>query len=143
MFRRLLPSGRAFRLSSALFAPALIAFSSVARADPLPGDEGYGHDAYHQYYKRQDVFGGHCTCSIGECRATRWRQTQLGSEVGYDVFVNRKWYPLPKDVYRPDERKVPADLRSDPAHVCAYQVNMVLRPRSTIIPCALIFPPPT
>ena len=48
-----------------------------------------------------------------------------------------------KHTYNLSDEAVCERWRGDPAHVCAYQVNMVQGPRATVIPCALIFPPPT
>src|ERR1700733_13542170 len=102
-----------------LMIPGLM-LAKRALAEPLsalqPGDYGYMHDIYHPFY--QQVFGGgHCLCGDGDCRATYWRYTQMGSSIGFDVFVNRAWWPLLKGVYIPDPKTIPNELRNDPAHV--------------------------
>ncbi len=84
-----------------------------------PGDYGYRHDEFHRYYQLSVVFGGHCFCGDGDCRATIWRPTELKSPIGFDVIVERRWRPLPATVYQPDSFKLPPELFVDKAHVCA------------------------
>ena len=95
-----------------------------------PGDLGYKHELYHPYY--QQVFSPHCSCGVGDCRVTDWRLSELGSVHGYDVIVDRAWYPLPNDVYIPPPQLVPSALRQERAHICAYRLL------DTSIPCAII-----
>jgi hypothetical protein len=86
-----------------------------------PGDEGYKHELYHDEYEK--LFGdlGHCGCGHGECRVTAWRKTQLDSDLGFDVIVYREWVPLLNNCWMPEPEQVPAKLRREWAHICAYQ----------------------
>jgi hypothetical protein len=99
-----------------------------------PGDFGYKHKRYHPYY--QALFGklGHCACGTGECRVTDWRMTILNSPIGFDVIVERNWWPLPGNVWMPKAGDpIPPELFKERAHVCAYG-----RGAEIIISCALI-----
>lgn len=94
--------------------------AATANAHELePGDYGYRHDEFHRFYQLSTVFGGHCFCGNGTCRATIWRPTELRSPVGFDVIIERQWWPLPATVYQPDSMKLPPELFVDKAHVCA------------------------
>ena len=103
-----------------------------------PGDEGYKHDLYHDQYKK--VFGEHCGCNRGECRVTDWRRTQLDSPVGYDVVAYREWVPLRNDVWMPDPKQVPSELRHEWAHICAYppHTDHHMGDIRVTVPCAII-----
>ena len=107
-------------------------FSGVPIGE-APGDYGYKHGNYHYLY--QAVFGelGHCSCGSGDCRVTDFRETLLGSPVGYDVIAYRHWLPLPADVWIPLPEQVPPELRTERAHICAYG-----NASSCTIPCAII-----
>lgn len=97
-----------------------------------PGDYGYKHAEYHEAY--QKVFGEllRCSCGAGDCRVTEYRPTLLGSPLGFDVIAYREWLPLPADTKIPPPEKVPAILRQEQAHICAYEVGY------TLIVCAII-----
>ena len=85
----------------------------------FPGDKGYRHSEFHPSY--QKVFDqGRCACSTGECRPTIYRPTRLGSQVGLDVLVNRRWVPVPKSALVSKGAVPPALWRAE-AHVCAYE----------------------
>ena len=95
-----------------------------------PGDYGYLHDKYHSSY--QQVFSPHCSCGVGDCRVTDWRETKMNSPYGYDVIAERNWYPLLKGVYIPAPNLVPEALRKERAHICAYLIG------DMYIACAII-----
>jgi hypothetical protein len=119
-------------------APALM-FEGVPLGK-APGDEGYKHGLYHDAY--QKLFGdlGHCGCGHGECRVTEWRKTQLDSPLGFDVIAYREWVPLQKHCWMPDPEQVPASLRHEWAHICAYQphADHHMGNITTSVRCALI-----
>jgi hypothetical protein len=117
-------------------APAML-FEGVPLGQ-APGDEGYKHDLYHDQY--QKVFGEHCGCNRGECRVTDWRKTQLDSPVGYDVVAYREWVPLRNDVWMPDPKRLPSELRREWAHICAYppHTDHHMGDIRVTVPCAII-----
>ncbi|MDE2071610.1 MAG: hypothetical protein KGI70_02685 [Patescibacteria group bacterium] len=103
-----------------------------------PGDFNFDHAEHHADY--QTVFGSHCGCGDGECRVTVWRKTTLGSPKGFDVVVERRWWPLPANVWMPDPEnvEVPLGLRLDRAHVCAYSTDGYTMYPYPLIRCAII-----
>jgi len=122
-------------VTTGLLLPLRRAFAD--QEGPLqPGDKGYKHHEYHPFY--EVVFGPHCRCGDGDCRVTDWRETKLGSKIGYDVLVNREWYPLPDDVYIPPPHLVPTELRRERAHICAYIFTSASVLLGISIPCAII-----
>ncbi|HUO50076.1 MAG TPA: hypothetical protein VMU25_00675 [Candidatus Paceibacterota bacterium] len=140
-------------LATALCAPALILTTRFGVSEPMfagvpeglaPGDFGYKHEMYHESY--QKVFGalGRCSCGTGDCRVTNWRETQLGSEKGFDVIVKRQWWPLPGNVWMPganDSHVIPVELYNEWAHICAYETtvfNQSLGLKTQVIACAMI-----
>ncbi len=86
----------------------------------VPGDLGYLHDKYHNLYQQLFADVGKCSCGVGDCRVSDWRETILGSRHGYDVIVDRVWHPLPDKVWIPLPHQVPRELRQERAHVCAF-----------------------
>jgi hypothetical protein len=118
--------------------PAVL-FAGVPLGE-APGDEGYKHDLYHEHYQKVFSNSGHCGCGHGECRVTNWRKTQLGSPIGYDVIAYREWVPLPKEVFMPEAKDVPPELRREWAHICAYpgHADHHMGDVRTTVPCAII-----
>ena len=106
----------------------------LARDGKAYGDYECMHAKYHNPYY-QNLFGvlGKCSCGSGDCRATDWRETTLGSPKGYDVVVNRNWCALPAGTWIPEPQQVPHELLFERAHVCAYVSGAEI-----LIPCALI-----
>ena len=119
-------------------APALM-FEGVPLGK-APGDEGYKHGLYHDAYQKLFSDLGHCGCGHGECRVTEWRKTQLDSPLGFDVIAYREWVPLQKPCWMPDPEQVPASLRHEWAHICAYQphADHHMGNITTSVRCALI-----
>jgi hypothetical protein len=93
-------------------------YSEVSDSKVLePGDKGYMHEQYHEFYKKLYA-EGRCYCRVGQCRASTYRMNSL-SPSGIDVKIDGGWYNLPLGVEQP-KHSVPPELWLEEAHVCAY-----------------------
>jgi hypothetical protein len=114
------------------------AFATPAHADNSllePGDKGYRHDQYHELY--QGLFDkAECHCQKGECRATVVRRSD--AESGFDILIDRAWYPVPQNSIIPSNR-VPMSLLTEPAHGCSYEIeDEFTKVRYKVIDCVII-----
>lgn len=116
----------------------------------IVGDQNYKHSPErHKLY--EIVFGemSKCPCNVsaGECRESIFRETQLESETGWDVYVNRSWYRIDKKVIQPSKAAIKRRLGAaaedlfvaGTAHVCAYPTGNGFCSNMTIA-CVIINP---
>ncbi|HEY4502247.1 MAG TPA: hypothetical protein VJH21_00230 [Candidatus Paceibacterota bacterium] len=109
--------------------------------DLQPGDKGYRTNEFDPLY--QELYSsGKCNCKHGYCRPTDVRSTILGAKSGYDVVVNRHWFPVPLDALQ-HERTLSKELmrklmkKGVRAHVCAYDDPTV--PGGQRIECVVLY----
>lgn len=97
---------------------------------------GFMHCELHPYYTEVRSLWG-CTCSVGECRPTKFQyvpESEANPE-GVEVMVGGIFFPVPTGKLH-HERKIPKELLAWPAHVCC-----TVEPPAPTITCAWINKP--
>jgi hypothetical protein len=87
---------------------------------------GFEHCRLHRYYQQVFPQVG-CSCTIGQCRPTEWRNVPVTAEnpEGVQIKVSGEWYDVPPEVlhrfYATGPKTLPAPLLEYDAHVCASE----------------------